>query len=153
VIFARKMIAKFLLLMVSMGRFMSLGSRVAVIDGKRVLLVHHTYVKGWQLPGGGVEHGQTFEGTMRNELLEEAGFRAGENVELHGIFLNNYISKRDHVALYVVRDFTKEREFEANREIAEIGWFEHDQLPDNMAHGARERIEEIFQGREKSLYW
>ncbi len=152
-IFARRVLAKFLLLMVSMGRFMSLGARAAVIDGDRILLVHHTYVKGWQLPGGGVERGQTFESTMRNELMEEAGFEAGKNVELHGIFLNNFISKRDHVALYVVREFTKVREFEANREIAEIGWFRHDQLPDNMAYGARERIEEIFQNREKSLYW
>ena len=132
---------------------MSLGARAAVIDGERVLLVHHTYIKGWQLPGGGVERGQTFESAMRNELLEEAGIRAGEKVELHGIFLNNRISKRDHVAVFIVRDFTRENEFEANGEIARIGWFRHDQLPENMAPGARERIEEIFQGREKSFYW
>jgi len=153
VTFARRILAKFLLLMVSMRRFMSLGARAAVIDGDRVLLVHHTYVKGWHLPGGGVERGQSFESTMRNELLEETGFKAGENVELHGVFLNNRISKRDHVALFVVREFNKEHEFEANREIAKIGWFEYDQLPDNMAPGAKDRIEEIFQGREKSLYW
>jgi len=132
---------------------MSLGARAAVIDGEKVLLVHHTYVKGWQLPGGGVERGQTFESTMRNELLEETGFEAGNEIELHGVFLNNRISKRDHVALYLVRDFTKAREFEANGEIAQIGWFKFDQLPQNMAPGAKERIGEIFEGKEKSQYW
>lgn len=150
---AKKLLARFLLLAVSMRRFMSLGSRAAVIDGENILLVNHTYVKGWQLPGGGVERGQTFESTMRNELLEETGFEAGKEVELHGVFLNNLISKRDHVALYLVRDFTKVHEFKPNGEIAQISWFKFDQLPQNMAPGARERIGEIFEGKEKSQYW
>jgi len=150
---ARKILAKFLLLLVSARRFMSLGARAVLIDGDKILLIHHSYVKGWQFPGGGVERGQTFESTMRNELLEETGYRAGEKVELHGVFLNSFISKRDHVALYLVREFTRQREFTPNREIARIGWFKFDELPEDMAPGAAQRVAEIFEGREKSKYW
>jgi len=41
---------------------MTLGVRGVAIDSAgRVLLVKHTYLHGWWLPGGGVERGQTCE--------------------------------------------------------------------------------------------
>ena len=44
------------------SRGMTLGVRAAVIDrDDRVFLIRHTYVPGWQLPGGGVEPGETME--------------------------------------------------------------------------------------------
>ncbi|HYV61483.1 MAG TPA: NUDIX domain-containing protein, partial [Bryobacteraceae bacterium] len=42
------------------SRPMTLGVRALVVDGSGcILLVKHSYVSGWHLPGGGVEAGET----------------------------------------------------------------------------------------------
>src|ERR1041384_1231051 len=67
------------------ARAMTLGVRAVVIDGAgRVLLVKHSYVSGWHLPGGGVEVGETLPEALARELLEEGGITALEPPVLYG---------------------------------------------------------------------
>ena len=44
----------------ALTRGMTLGVRAACFDDEgRVFLVRHSYVKGWHMPGGGLERGET----------------------------------------------------------------------------------------------
>ena len=145
--------AKILLYLVSMFRRMTLGARGMLVDGNRVLLIRHTYVPGWQFPGGGVDPGESFYSTMEREVLEETGYRVVAPYVLHGIFLNRQISRRDHVALFVARNFEKVCSVTPNREISEVRWFEVTDLPPDITRSARERIGEVFGGRAISRDW
>lgn len=135
-------------------RPMTLGVRVLVSneDG-HVLLVRHTYVSGWHLPGGGVERGETLEAAAEKELREETGFAAAAKLRLRSVHYNRSASPRDHVAVFICPTFEKLREFEPNREIAEIGFFSPDNLPQNIAAGTRRRIDELLLDKEPSPEW
>ncbi|MGA7481553.1 MAG: NUDIX domain-containing protein, partial [Bradyrhizobium sp.] len=100
------------------ARGMTLGVRAVVLDAEnRVFLVKHSYISGWHLPGGGVETGETFREALQRELVEEGRIELVGEPALFGVYLNSHISRRDHVAVYLVRQFRQDRLPEPNREI------------------------------------
>lgn len=136
------------------ARGMTLGVRAVVLDpDNRVFLVRHSYVVGWHLPGGGVEVGETVGDALRRELKEEGQIELAGEAALHGIFLNSHVSLRDHVAVYIVRQFSQERLPEPNREIIESGFFDPAALPEGTTHGTRTRIAEVLEGRPRIATW
>jgi 8-oxo-dGTP pyrophosphatase MutT (NUDIX family) len=133
-------------------RGMTLGARVAVIDAEgQILLVRHTYSPGWILPGGGVERGETLASAALREIREEAGILS-ENLVFHGMFSNEPVFAGDHVACYVVRDFTR-IDWQPNAEIAEARFFARDALPSDITGGTTRRLAEIFDGAAISTMW
>ena len=133
---------------------MTLGVRAIVIDPQgRVLLVKHSYVTGWHLPGGGVETGETIRDALARELLEEAGITALEPPVLHGVFFNSRVSRRDHVALFVIRAFRQEGGPRNPREIIDYGFYAPDALPPDTTRGTRARLAEVFDGATVSPRW
>lgn len=128
-----------------MSRGMTLGSQGAVIDeAGRVLLVRHSYRAGWFFPGGGVEWGETLEDALARELEEEVGVTLTGPPSLHGMFSNNANFPGDHIALYLVRDWTRNGEYRQRGEIAETGMFGLDDLPEPLDPGTGRRLAEIF---------
>ena len=132
----------------------TLGTRAIVIDGQgRVFLVKHSYVDGWHLPGGGVETGETVGEALTRELAEEGNIRLTGAPRLHGVFFNKRISRRDHVVLFIVREFIQERPPVPNREIVEHGFFAREALPEDTSRATRARLAEVFEGAAISELW
>ena len=136
------------------SRGMTLGVRGLVVDGQgRVFLIQHSYVAGWHLPGGGVETGETLATALARELAEEGNITLTAPPALHGVFFNAKDSPRDHVAVFVVRDFRQDAPPERNAEIVDHGFFSLDALPADATPGTRRRIAEVFSGAPIADRW
>jgi ADP-ribose pyrophosphatase YjhB (NUDIX family) len=136
------------------ARAMTLGVRALVIDENgRVFLVRHSYVSGWHLPGGGVEAGETLVQAVARELREEGNIEVTAPPQLHGMFYNNRASRRDHVALFVVRAFRQAAAPVPDREIRATGFFALDALPKETTASTRARIAEVLGGAPIGERW
>jgi 8-oxo-dGTP pyrophosphatase MutT (NUDIX family) len=136
------------------ARGMTLGVRALVVarDG-RIFLVKHSYVSGWHLPGGGVEPGETLIDALIRELHEEGNIEPTAPPVLHGMFFNDRASRRDHVAVFVLRDFRQLGEPVPNREIVAHGFFPLNELPNDTTAATRARIAEVLGGAPMSERW
>lgn len=120
--------------------------------GNEILLVRLSYVKGWYLPGGGVNRGESFAQAMIRELHEECGVIPVES-ELLGIYFTNRQGKDDHVAVFVVPDFRLDPEHQRDPEIEEQRFFPVGDLPDDVTPATRRRIQEYLGAEEPSESW
>ena len=131
----------------------TLGVRVMVIDAEGgVLLVRHSYVPGWLLPGGGVERGETVYDAVRRETEEESGVIVEEVPQLHGVFANHQQFHGDHIACFVVRKFRR-GPFVATGEILEARFFPSAGLPEGTTGGTQRRISEFLGDSPVSPDW
>lgn len=135
------------------SRGMTLGVRgVAVRPDGQVLLVKHTYLHGWWLPGGGVERGQSCEDALIREMREEAGVIVEGRPALVSVHSNERHFRGDHVLVYRIDRFTL-TDRTSHGEIAEIGWFDPAALPEDAHRATRDRLAEVFDGSPCSAVW
>jgi 8-oxo-dGTP pyrophosphatase MutT (NUDIX family) len=137
-----------------MSRGLTLGVRGFIRDETgRIVLVKHTYVRGWQFPGGGVEPGETMLEALARELKEEGNIDLLETPVLHAIYFNKAVSHRDHVALFVVNAFRQPAPPRPDHEILAHGFFALDALPEDTVASVRARIAEVRDGAPISQRW
>jgi len=136
-----------------MARGLTLGVRAVVLDeAGKVLLIQHTYIKGWYLPGGGVERGETAETAVIRELQEEAGVRALSRPRLVSAHSNEVLHPGDHVLVYRVETW-EPCASDAEGEIHAVGWFDPNDLPEETTKATRRRIAEALGDAEPDVMW
>lgn len=122
----------------------TLGVRGLVVNPKgEVLLIEHTYLEGWWLPGGGVDAGETAHDAVARELREEAGVHPLELPKLLSVHSNEQFFPGDHVLLFRV-DTYEDVPMTSHAEIKNVGFFALDALPENINEGSLRRIQEAL---------
>ena len=136
-----------------MTRGKTLGVRGLVVDEReRVLLVEHTYLKGWWLPGGGVDAGETAGAAVVRELKEEAGVIALEPPKLLSVHSNEQFFPGDHVLLFRVDQF-EAGDMTSHGEIKNVDFFSIDDLPEDTNRGSLNRVNEALRGFPADPLW
>jgi len=136
-----------------MTRGKTLGVRGMVIeDNCRVLLIEHTYLDGWWLPGGGVDALETTGEAVVREIREEGGIIALETPKLLSIHSNERFFPGDHVLLYRIDRFERTA-LTSHAEIKNAEFFDFDRLPLNINQGSLRRIEEVLYGYPADPMW
>lgn len=131
----------------------TLGVRGLVLDPKgRVLLIEHTYLEGWWLPGGGVDAGETSHQAVARELREEAGVNPVGLPQLLSVHSNESFFPGDHVLVFRVDDWEPVA-MTSHNEIKNVGFFAPDDLPDNINGGSLRRIQEALLGHPVDPIW
>lgn len=129
----------------------TVGARALVVQQGQVLLVKHTYQKGWYTIGGMVEKNETPLQAIIRELWEEVGIIPLEAPDLFGIYHSRFEKRDDYIAFYLVKKFEMQDVY--SPEISQKQWFPLDNLPPEITPATRRRIEEFLGLREKSEKW
>jgi 8-oxo-dGTP pyrophosphatase MutT (NUDIX family) len=125
------------------------GVRVLLVQEGQVLLVRHTYLKGWYMPGGGVKRGESMDEATRREAREEVGAELGE-LRLMGVYSNFELNRSDHNVVFICTDFKWNHTHD--QEIAEARFFPISALPADVQPGHRRRIEEYAAGVDSPAF-
>ncbi len=140
-----------------LARPLTMGVRAIVVDGSdpagpRVLLIRHSYVEGWHLPGGGVGRGETLADAAMRELREEAGLVADRPAQPLGIYARFRNGASDHVAVFVMTGWRGAVKPDGV-EILEARFFPLDRLPAGLSPATGRRLEEFLGRRPIAERW
>lgn len=128
------------------------GVRGVVEDGQgRILLVRHSYIGGWHLPGGGVDRGEPPENAVVREMEEEVGLMESTPPEFIALYSQKVFWVTNVVGLYRLRN--ARIDFKPNLEIREAQFFDLAALPVNTTAATRQRLAELTGKAPRTPYW
>jgi 8-oxo-dGTP pyrophosphatase MutT (NUDIX family) len=127
------------------------GAAGAVFDARgRVLLVRHRYMRGWQLPGGGVERGEAPDKAVLRELAEEVGLTGGK-ADFFGLYTARAGYASNLVALYCVRGGTVA--FKPSLEISAVLFADPLDPPPGCTPATLRRLAELSGTAAPTPFW
>src|SRR5207248_2824147 len=107
-----------------------------IFDRERVLLALRRDIDWWNLPGGGMEVGETVDEALLREVAEETGLEV-EIEQLVGV----YSKPQKQEIVLAFRCQITGGTLRATEETSECRYFLRDELPDNSLHRPRKRDE------------
>jgi len=108
-----------------------------IFEEGRVLLAHRRDIDWWNLPGGGMEVGETVDEALRREVAEETGLEV-EVEQLVGV----YSKPQKQEIVLTFRCHITGGTLTATEETRECRYFAPDALPTNTLPKHRQRIED-----------
>jgi 8-oxo-dGTP pyrophosphatase MutT (NUDIX family) len=121
------------------------GTRaIALTPEGKVILIRHSYIPGWHLPGGGKGRHEEASAAVLRELREEIGLISHDGLATMAEYEHVIDFKHDRVSLFVVRNVAYAPH--PTLEIVDVGEFELDDLPTDASLPTVRRLAE-FQGK------
>lgn len=110
-----------------------------------ILIERKNQPSGWAIPGGFVDYGESFEDAVRREAKEETGL----DIKLTRQFHTYSDPKRDprHHTISTIYIATASGEPKAGDDAKEVGIFNKDSLPEEIAFDHRQILEDYFKGK------
>jgi 8-oxo-dGTP diphosphatase len=122
----------------------TLGVFAAIIDkDSRILCVRMNYAtRAWTTPGGRVEPGESPIDALKREVLEESALDVVVE-DLIGVYSKPH---NDDLVLFFGARVIRHNPWQPSDEIAQIGYFGRNELPQPMGFVARTRIIDALDG-------
>ena len=123
-----------------------IGVNALIFDDGRVLLAHRRDIDWWNLPGGGMEIGETVEEATCREVREETGLEV-QVERLVGV----YSKPQKQEVVLTFRCKVIGGELQATEESHACGYFSPDALPRNTLPKHRERIADALLNQQAAI--
>ena len=116
-----------------------IGVNALIFNQGRILLAHRRDIDWWNLPGGGMEIGETVEQALQREVLEETGLQIAVD-QLVGVYSKP--QKREIVLTF--RCHITGGALTATAESRQCLFFATEELPTNTLPKHRQRVEDAL---------
>lgn len=123
-----------------------IGVYALIFDDGRVLLAHRRDINWWNLPGGGMEIGETVEEAICREVREETGLEV-QVERLAGV----YSKPQKQEVVLTFRCRATGGALQATEESRACRYFSPDALPRNTLPKHRQRIEDALLNQEAAV--
>lgn len=123
-----------------------IGVFALIFDEEHILLSHRRDIDWWNLPGGGMELGETVDEALRREVREETGLEV-EVEQLVGV----YSKPQKQEVVLTFRCRTISGTLQPTEESDENRFFDPHALPENLLPKHRQRIEDALLNQQGAV--